>query len=182
MQNKLLKSKISSLKKDLDKKSAQTHIQTQNSNVNRKNDNNETEDKYEVLFYELKTLKAEKERSEKKYLTNVEYSATLEEKLRKVQIERDTLQTKLNDQINLMKKKEEIFIKENEKCEKLSQNCLRLETQITKLRDKLNQNAEPYIPIFTNNNYNYEFDYQCKSKNTDSINQSMVNPFEIEFK
>lgn len=184
MQNKLLKSKISSIKKQNidDKKS--TKAQTKISNLDGTNENSDqqSDDRYEVLFYELKTLKNEKEKSEQKYLSNVEYSITLEEKIRKIQIERDSLQAKLNDQINLMKKKEDLFKLESEKCEKLSQNCLRLETQITKLKDRLNQQNEPYIPISSCNN-NYIFNDSIKINDCNNNNfDAMINPFEIEFK
>ncbi|KAK8897831.1 hypothetical protein M9Y10_000059 [Tritrichomonas musculus] len=186
MQNKLLKSKITFLKKqqNIGKVSIQTQTLSQSTSNNAKNEVvNELEipcnDKYDVLFSELKALRIEKERSDKKYISNVEYSSNLEEKLKKVQIERDSLQSKLNDLINLMNKKDEDFNKKKEKCEKLSQNCLRLETQIAKLKDKLNCQTEPFIPILPNNNLNFgDLDKSPDLKSVDI----MINPFEIEFK
>lgn len=177
MQNKLLKSKISSIKKQ--KSDEKISIQVQTSISNEKKDDSQFDDKYEVLFYELKTLKNEKEKSEQKYLSSIEYSSSLEEKIRKIQIERDTLQTKLNDQINLMKKKESVFNENNEKYEKMSQNCLKLETQITKLRDKLNKQGENFVNSLTFNNY-----YENETNKSHDYNEidAMVNPFEIEFK
>lgn len=116
-----------------------------------RNDYNSLKERFDIVLCELKTLKYEKEKIEKQYLSNIEKLSNLDQQLRNMQIECDASKAKSNDvMIKNNKLTNELQVR-NEKYEILSQKCLRYETQISKLKDQLKLNQTGSSPVINPN-------------------------------